>query len=198
MSPYKDPIERAEKAREYREKNKEKLLKRNRSYYKDNQGKLVEYAREYRKTDKYRKRVTEYKRQYAVDNKDKINAKVREWYLNNKEKAAEYRKAWAKENPDKRRQYVANHLKKLRTEVFEAYGGIFCACCGESGLPFLTIDHINGDGAEHRRTLKGRGGKDFYSWLRKNNYPPAYQVLCFNCNMAKGTLEFCPHQLPRP
>jgi len=32
----------------------------------------------------------------------------------------------------------------LRLEVYAALGGARCACCGEAGLPFLTIDHIDG------------------------------------------------------
>jgi hypothetical protein len=39
-----------------------------------------------------------------------------------------------------------------------------------------------------------RGGVRFYSWLRRNNYPEGYQVLCFNCNIAKGLYGVCPHQ----
>jgi hypothetical protein len=69
-----------------------------------------------------------------------------------------------------------------------------CVCCGEAGFPFLSLDHINGGGAEHRRSLKTAGGFSFYSHLRKLGYPPGYQILCFNCNMAKGALGHCPHK----
>lgn len=31
-------------------------------------------------------------------------------------------------------------------------------------------------------------------WLRRNNYPNGFQVLCHNCNMAKGFYGKCPHQ----
>lgn len=191
MSPYNDP----EKQREYYEKNKEVLNRKNRQYYQDNKGRLVEYAREYRKTDKYKERITEYKRQYAIDNKDRINEKVRVWYSNNKEKAYAYRRAWALANPERHKQYRLNSHKKLRREVFEAYGGPVCACCAEDGEVFLTIDHINGKGNEHRRSIGNNGGKDFYSWLRKNNYPEGYQVLCFNCNQARGYRGYC-HTIP--
>jgi len=33
-----------------------------------------------------------------------------------------------------------------------------------------------------------------YSWLKKNNFPKGFQVLCMNCNFAKGKLGKCPHQ----
>lgn len=82
--------------------------------------------------------------------------------------------------------------RDLKIEVFEAYGGAKCNCCGEIIEQFLTIDHVNNDGAEHRKQV---GRSNVLSWLKKNNYPEGFQVLCFNCNMGKqfngGT---CPHQ----
>jgi hypothetical protein len=53
---------------------------------------------------------------------------------------------------------------------------------------FLTIDHIENNGAEHRRQQRNgqNKGHDIYAWLRKNNYPEGFQVLCYNCNCAKG------------
>jgi len=32
-----------------------------------------------------------------------------------------------------------------------------------------------------------------YVWLIRNNYPAAFQTLCFNCNMAKYKNTKCPH-----
>jgi len=33
-----------------------------------------------------------------------------------------------------------------------------------------------------------------YRWLQKNNYPDWFQVLCHNCNSAKGEFEICTHE----
>jgi hypothetical protein len=82
--------------------------------------------------------------------------------------------------------------QQKRDKVFEAYGGYHCVCCGESEPVFLEIDHINDDGAAHRRAIGGAGS--FYNWLIKNNFPPGFQVLCANCNRAKR-FGVCPHQL---
>ncbi len=38
------------------------------------------------------------------------------------------------------------------------------------------------------------GGSVLYSWLKKQGYPPGFQVLCHNCNLAKGYYGACPHQ----
>ena len=31
-------------------------------------------------------------------------------------------------------------------------------------------------------------------WLITNNFPMGFQILCWNCNVAKGILGVCPHQ----
>ncbi len=75
------------------------------------------------------------------------------------------------------------------------YGSV-CNCCGISDWPFLTIDHINNNGADHRRSLNKLSGVAFYRYLRENDYPTDnYQILCNNCNSAKGYHGFCPHSL---
>lgn len=84
----------------------------------------------------------------------------------------------------------------MKETVMNHYGGK-CACCGEGEIVFLTIDHVNNDGAAHRRQLRNRGqggGLWFYRWLIKHGYPASFQVLCLNCNLAKHVLGVCPHQ----
>jgi hypothetical protein len=83
--------------------------------------------------------------------------------------------------------------KGLREECLKAYGGV-CACCGEDHLQFLTIDHIDNDGAAHRKALKLHTGAQTYGWLKSNNWPEGFQVLCYNCNCAKGAYGQCPHE----
>lgn len=89
---------------------------------------------------------------------------------------------------------------KLKLEVLNAYGGTRCACCGETIMAFLSIDHINNDGHQHRENLKQEGqksisGNTMYKWLKNNNYPPGFQVLCHNCNQGKHINGgVCPHQ----
>jgi hypothetical protein len=100
--------------------------------------------------------------------------------------------------------YGKERRKKLKLSAFNAYGGAECKCCGERTVEFLSIDHIDGNGSEHRRKIaSGENGSPksqavkFYEWLRANSYPPGFQVLCMNCNFAKGHFGKCPHQLKR-
>lgn len=90
-------------------------------------------------------------------------------------------------------------MKKYRDEikarVFEAYGGAVCACCGERNKKFLSLDHINNDGAAHRKKIGYRGGIGYYLDIVKNNFPPGFQILCYNCNMGKARNGgVCPHK----
>lgn len=106
---------------------------------------------------------------------------------------------WRRKHRDNLKSCWVQYMEKLRLETFTHYGGnpLKCACkgCNVTELAFLSLDHINNDGAEERRKLKSKGGYHFYAWLRKHNYPEGYQVLCYNCNIAKEQKGQCPHAL---
>lgn len=106
----------------------------------------------------------------------------------------EYVRQYNKRLGENGRSYAANYRAKIKKETIDAYGGS-CGCCGEPRIEFLTIDHINNDGAEERRAMPGKRGVAFYTWLRKNGFPgkDRYAVLCINCNMAIGLWKYCPH-----
>jgi hypothetical protein len=94
--------------------------------------------------------------------------------------------------------HVRKRRQKLRHDVLVHYSGGLptCSCCGEKHDEFLSIDHINGDGADYRR-VGIKSGYTTYRWLIKNNFPPGFQVLCMNCNFAKGhSSGGCPHKKP--
>lgn len=93
---------------------------------------------------------------------------------------------------DRSKEYWDN----LRCEVRAAYGGC-CQCCGETGILFLTVDHVLNNGAAHRRYLKMSGaGHTFYLWLKKQGFPQEdFQLLCMQCNWGKKMNGgICPHQ----
>jgi hypothetical protein len=96
---------------------------------------------------------------------------------------------------DHRKASLESHAK-LKRETFDRYGGV-CVCCGEKEERFLHIDHKEGHGNEHRRSIGGHSGGKFYRWLKRRGFPPGYQVLCANCNLAKGFFGECPHKTAR-
>jgi len=121
------------------------------------------------------------------------------WYVSDKKKHSyickkcNYKrtKKWQQNNRDKRNQSDREWYHLLINEVIDAYGGK-CACCGETRREYLTIDHISGGGRKQQKEMKFSGPKGLYCWLKKNNYPEGFQVLCFNCNCGKGNLSVCP------
>lgn len=95
---------------------------------------------------------------------------------------------------DRKRKREQNLALKL--ETLSNYGNK-CVCCQEDKIEFLSIDHIAGNGAEHRKSLGlfDVAGHNFYRWLKINNFPKDnYQILCFNCNYAKHVYGVCPHR----
>jgi len=89
-------------------------------------------------------------------------------------------------------RYAATNAwnKRVRQETIGHYGGS-CACCGELEFAFLCIDHINGGG--HRQRKAEVSGMPA-NWWRSRGYPEGFQVLCYNCNLAKGIYGICPHE----
>lgn len=118
-----------------------------------------------------------YQKEYYKRNKERLKAKARAYYHSHRVEVRIGQK---------------DYQTRLRVDAIEHFGGK-CACCGETEPDFLAIDHINNDGAEHRKEI-GSDGRALYLWLRRNNYPEGFQVLCHNCNMAKGLYGICPHQ----
>lgn len=89
-----------------------------------------------------------------------------------------------------------NYERKLR--LIAAYGGK-CDCCGESKTAFLSIDHINNDGKQHREAEVGAGGNPLYRWLEDRGFPKDnFRLLCFNCNTGRNVNGgICPHETER-
>ena len=100
-----------------------------------------------------------------------------------------------KELSTKRENVMAREKwQNNKKEVFEHYskGNAKCVCCGFDNIVALTIDHIEGrKNAKHRKTDSGRL---LYYWIKRNDYPKDFQVLCVMCNTAKGSKPKCPHQ----
>jgi hypothetical protein len=126
-----------------------------------------------------------------------------------------YRKLYAKKRAERDPQWRSREGKKmyqkhktnyadrqrerhrnLKWLVIEQLGGK-CACCGETTMEFLTVDHINGDGAAHRKSIANTARASslmIYKDIRNQGFPrDKYRVLCFNCNCSIGCWGYCPH-----
>lgn len=138
----------------------------------------------------------EYQRQWRKKNRDKVKKTNKKWKKNNPEIYKEFRKRQYTKYRDRRLKEEREKRQENRRIVINHYskGENNCACCKENQINFLSIDHMNNDGAKHRREIRGISGGPFYSWLIKNNFPEGLQILCFNCNFAKGHYGECPHK----
>jgi hypothetical protein len=89
------------------------------------------------------------------------------------------------------RESQARTRKRNRDELIAAYGGK-CACerCPESNQAFLTLEHVNKDGKQHRQEM----GSHTYADLRRRGFPQeGYTLLCWNCNAGSRFTGVCPH-----
>ena len=126
-------------------------------------------------------------------------------------------KARAQENRSKpeikvnRKKYGEKRRIKLKKEVCLHYSKIHsnseipcCRCCGlNTHIDFLSLDHIAGRkemDSEPELVKLGYSSKlktePLQVWLKNNNFPKGFQILCYNCNFAKGHSKdnTCPHE----
>lgn len=190
----------AEYQHRYYEANKERLKAYRKSYYEAHRAEIIA---------KNKKRDAEAMAADPVGFRATRNALTSRWAKEHPEVRREASRAWRRRNAAymlaKQREWYAKPenrtralslrreaTKRLRAEVITAYGG-HCACCGETREPFLSIDHVNGDGGAHRRLLGARGDA-IYRDLKKRGWPQdGYRLLCMNCNFAIRNGDPCPH-----
>lgn len=79
---------------------------------------------------------------------------------------------------------IKKYQQKLKHDILTHYGNgkSRWVVCGYSDISALSIDHINGNGTQHRKEVK-----NIYYWLRGNDYPAGFQTLCMNCQWVKRT-----------
>lgn len=130
-----------------------------------------------------------YQQAYRDSHKEQTKARSARWYQANKERSKESSRAKYHKNAP------ALKIKRvdLKKAALQAYGGEWCQCCGEKHIEFLTIDHLNGNGAAHRKQMGG-SGNSLYQWLKQHSYPLGFRVLCLNCNGSLGFNGYCPHE----
>lgn len=149
-----------------------------------------EWAKKHFQDPERNKKRRIYQRDWRREEREdpKARAKRKEYY--SRPEVKERTNILLKERRHKLRLQVISHYSQGKNE---------CACCGEKHIKFLSLNHINGKGNQHRKEIFGHniGGYLFYEWLIRNKYPEGYNVLCFNCNCAKGFYGSCPHDAER-
>lgn len=101
--------------------------------------------------------------------------------------------------PDRRwcekhsRKWAARN-QEIKRIVMDMYGGK-CACCGLANpLDCLTLDHIDNDGCEKRRSGEHGRGSNMYRRIKRDGFDPALQCYCWGCQLSKAISGVCVHQ----
>lgn len=132
---------------------------------------------------------------YYLANAEKIKITARKRYWKNPEKHRRDSRRWRKNNPEKRQAHIGSAYRaRKKEEVFSHYGSV-CACCGETEKAFLTLGHVKGDGAAHRKSLgHSSGGVAVFLDVIKRGFPDDFRIECYNCNCgAFRNGGICPH-----
>ena len=128
----------------------------------------------------------QYQRQYHQLHREKLNEQHRLWYAKKfKGRKRVYNKMYSDNHREERRARDRERRQAIKLDLLGHYSNktMGCVQCGFSDMKALSIDHIKGGGNAHRK-ITGEG-INFYRWLRRNNYPEGYQVLCMNCQFIK-------------
>ena len=222
--PYSDPTKRKEYSKQYslqnkermkkthsawREKNKDRLLKKRNEYYTKNKEMLREKSKKYRE-ENYEKVKLAKKKYYAAhreeicknlqewkeQNPERYKKAKQDWYQRNRELNAKQNKVWKNNNAAYCKRYMkrwrAENIGRIRAQMAIArlkclrhYSGPIpkCSKCGVIDVRFLELDHVADNGKSSRK--KHGGTRTYYNYLVKNDFPDCLQVLCSYHNRLK-------------
>jgi len=181
-------LENKERLKKNREKNKLKISESSKQYYIKNKQRIAEHRN--------KPEIKERKKIYSKEYRKKHPNRGKEYRKKHPNYSKKYMKKWVEKHPNYGTEYAKRRgkkyikecnkkqAKKLRMDILNHYSNekIICALCSCDIVEVLTIDHINGGGNKHRKKENMIGGSMLYRWLRKNNYPDGFRVLCRNCN----------------
>ena len=147
---------------------------------------------------KYRNKTENKIRKKELSQRPERKAQQRQWYL-------EYNTEERRENTSKKRQMTRLKILKKYSKNLSNSNIPCCRCCGlDNHANFLAIDHITGrKEMDSNPELVKLGysselkGVMLHEWIIKNNFPKGFQILCHNCNLAKGFYGICPHETAR-
>jgi hypothetical protein len=147
--------------------------------------------KEYQSTPEYKAKQKEY------DSRPEVKAKQKE-YSQRPEVKAKQKEYDSRPEVKLRKieQYQYDRLIILQTYSKRLSNSDVpcCICCGENfHSDFLAIDHIAGRkqmDSEPELVKIGYSSKllnhQLIKWIIENNFPSGFQILCANCNFAKG------------
>jgi hypothetical protein len=186
-------------SRTYYAKNKETIIANNKSDYPKNKGKISIHNKKYYQL--HRESLLENSKIYRNNNKEVIRIRRKNYHRKYGYNPNTRRKYYMR-NKERIKVQAKNKRLEIKTEVITHYGNGECKCirCGFTDIRALSIDHINGNGNQHRKENQYLRGNHVYEWLKKNQFPQGYQTLCMNCQLIKRNenqeYRYKPHANP--
>ena len=125
---------------------------------------------------------------------------VRMTSLENRVKHRTKNRLYKLANPERDTLYHKKRNAEIKYQLLQAYsknGEPSCSCCKLTNTDFLTLDHTDNNGAEHRKTLKKeRQSTNIYAeilreYKKTGLYPTGYKTMCMNCNWVKHLRGVC-------
>ena len=99
------------------------------------------------------------------------------------------------ENWEKEKARIRQYNRKNKVETLTHYGprGQLRCCwkrCLVTDVDMLSLDHVNNNGAEHRKELGiNNSGVQIYGVVKRAGFPEGFQTLCCNHQMKKELLR---------
>lgn len=121
------------------------------------------------------------RKDYRKNNRTKMLDKDRKYYENNKIEILRLNKENYKINKIDILNKKKLRYQLLRQTVLSHYSPtLSCSICGNNDIRVLDLHHEENIGSKHRKEIG-----DILYWIKKNNFPEGYLVLCANCNWDK-------------
>ena len=126
-------------------------------------------------------KVQAYRKRYAEEHRE--DKRARDKIYRESPHGRTIQQKYCEEHKEQILKMKRDWHNKRRFEAIDYYsnGTFACAKCGYSDIRALTIDHINGGGSQHLKFIHRR----IAPWLKRNNYPEGFQILCMNCQFIK-------------
>lgn len=121
-------------------------------------------------------------KKYREGHQEKIREYKKKWYINNRDKQIAKAKKNHQENRERTNAINRKSVKKLFNEILDHYGHE-CFIC--KSIDKLCVDHIGGCNKNEEYKM----GISLWIWIRKNNFPLGFRILCSKCNLLDGMLR---------
>lgn len=146
-------------------------------------------------TNKRKEQLRNASKRWRKNHPERVKARQKRWDKNHPDYKKNYTKKWRQENPEKyknqpsmslekRRITVRKYRKNIRIKIFELLGNK-CIRCGETDWRCLQVDHVNNDGYNERKKIRGSWAYYKHILEKIKLGSKDYQLLCANCNWKK-------------